>query len=124
MIEKVWSGDVTDIRVLPHFEFKIYKDIWTYQVFMCWIALNILEQNVSKLDKKNFELIKSLCAKLFIFKCIFREICPKKITQEKNCQNVKMTMLKWLDIHKDFWTISSGKIFQYSQTVYIRSITQ
>ena len=27
-------------------------------------------------------------------------------------------LLKWLDIHKDFWTISCGKMVQYSQIVY------
>ena len=45
-------------------------------------------------------------------------------------------MSKWLDIHKDFWTISRNKMtkysqkissvknFQYSQIAYIKSITQ
>ena len=32
---------------------------------MCLIVVDILAQNISQLDKKNFELIKSLCAKLF-----------------------------------------------------------
>ena len=32
---------------------------------MCLIVVDILAQNISQLDNKNFELIKSLCAKLF-----------------------------------------------------------
>ena len=66
-IETIWSREVTKIWVLEHFELKIQKDFWTYQVFMYWTVLNLLEQNVSKSEKKNCEknYIKPLCAKLF-----------------------------------------------------------
>ena len=41
IIETFWSGDVTDIQVLAHFEPKIDKDLEVDQVFVCWIVLNI-----------------------------------------------------------------------------------
>ena len=67
-------------------------------------------------------------------KCLKKEK-KKKIRQEKKelCQNdlifIKNFDLyqvsKWLKIHKDFWIISSGKMFQYSQIVYkVLLITQ
>ena len=64
--ETFWSRDVTNILVLAKFELKIHKDFWTDQIFMSWTVFNILEQNVSKSDKKSCykNYIKSLCAKL------------------------------------------------------------
>ena len=35
IIETFWSGDVTGIRVLAHFEPKIDKDLEVDQVFVC-----------------------------------------------------------------------------------------
>ena len=35
IIETFWSGDVTDIQVLTHFEPKIDKDLEVDQVFVC-----------------------------------------------------------------------------------------
>ena len=65
--ETFWSRDITNIWILANFELKIHKGFWTYRVSMRWIILNILQQNVSKSDKKNCRknYIESLCAKLF-----------------------------------------------------------
>ena len=38
--------------IVTHIELKIHKVFGTFQVFMCWIVVNILEQSVSKSDKK------------------------------------------------------------------------
>ena len=38
----------------------------------------------------------------------------KKIRQEENY----VKMIKWLDIHKDFWTISTDKMTRYSQKIF------
>ena len=65
---------------------------------MCWIVSNILEQNVSKSDKKNVELIKSLCAKLF---SVFSNIYFGTFASKKSDKKKIWTMSKWLDIHKD-----------------------
>ena len=59
--------DVTNIRVLAHFEFKIHKDfkiISRFYVLNClkYFSIYILGQNVpKKINKKNFEHIKSSC---------------------------------------------------------------
>ena len=50
--ETFWSRGITGMGVLANFEPKIYKEFWTYQVFMCLIVINILSQNISKLDRK------------------------------------------------------------------------
>ena len=110
---------ITSLYVLncfKHFLPKYLKigqeKFWTYQVFMCEIVLNI-------------------------FKYVFWSKYSKKISQEKKFIYVKMNryserlwtmsslcVSKWLDIQKDFSTVSSGKTFQYSQIVYIKIISQ
>ena len=69
-IETFWCSDVTVIQILAHFEFKTYKDFKTISILFVlncfkYFLIYFLRQNVSKkLNKKNFQKNKSLCAKL------------------------------------------------------------
>ena len=81
-------------------------------VSSCKYVVNILEQNISKIRQEHFWAYKVLNMCLNFFKYIFWE--KRKI----------WTILKWLDIYNDFLTISSVKMFQYSQIVYIKVVTQ
>ena len=96
-LEKFWT--ISSLYVLNCFKrFLIY----------------ILRQNVSKVRQAKFWTISSLCA-LNCFKYFQIDILGqmsknnqtrKKIWTISNL-HVWFFMIKWLDIHKDFWTISS-----------------
>ena len=68
------------------------------------LAVYRMLEHFSKLDKKSFEFIKCLCSKLF---WIFLNIYFGTNVSKKSDKKKISTMLKWLDIHKYFWTISS-----------------
>ena len=105
-------------------------------------------QNKSKIKQEKCLNLSSFsvlnCFKYFIFWDIF----PRKLRQEKYLNYVKRVDIElrqnnivfdlyqvfvseslyvkseWLDIRKDFLNMSSEKMFQYSQIIYTKSITQ
>ena len=102
IFETFWSRDVISIQGIITFWAKIRKEkVWTIS------SIHVLN-----------------CSKCFPICILGQNVQKNQIRKTISSLHEQFSVSKWQDIHKDFWTISSGTMFQYFHIVYIKIITQ